>query len=44
LASLRWSSGSAMTLEMTIGHSARQVFDLPEPAAPTGHNSCWRPR
>ena len=24
--------GSAMTLEMSIGHSARQVFDLPEPA------------
>ena len=24
--------GSAMTLEMTVGHSARQVFDLPEPA------------
>jgi hypothetical protein len=25
--------GSAMTLEMTVGHSARQVFDLPAPAA-----------
>src|ERR1700747_1511125 len=24
--------GSAMTLEMTVGHSARQVFDLPAPA------------
>jgi transposase len=24
--------GSAMTLAMTTGHSARQVFDLPEPA------------
>jgi transposase len=24
--------GSAMTLEMTVGHSARQVFDLPKPA------------
>ena len=24
--------GSAMTLEMSTGHSARQVFDLPEPA------------
>src|SRR5215203_4209305 len=24
--------GSAMILEMSIGHSARQVFDLPEPA------------
>jgi transposase len=24
--------GSVMTLEMTVGHSARQVFDLPAPA------------
>src|SRR5260370_26751549 len=24
--------GSAMTLEMTVGHSTRQVFDLPAPA------------